>query len=255
MNLLAAAGRIVDQIKINTLSRHERDGRGVWAKRRRGSARFVIPLANAFFRVAGNPVTILGDQRAWLDWEIESMQALHGGQFATWSDELGTLWADELPGHSISAHLDAGTTNEEMFAAAAREFQRAHAISSAWFQGGWSHGDPHSGNLIYDETSGRARLLDFEVRHDEHLCADARHTDDLLVFLQDTLGRLPRHRWLQLAQVFVETYGRAEVTARLVERLTAPRGLAQIWWAVRTTYLAPQEIAGRLAALREALAA
>jgi len=255
MSLLAAAGRLVDRIKINSLERRSRDGRAVWQKRRRASARLVVPVANHFFRLAGNPVTILDDVRTWHEWEVASMQALHGGEFAAWSGEHGTLHIEELPGQSLSAHLDAGTASEAMFAAAAREFARAHAIACAWFSGGgWSHGDPHSGNVIFDETTARARLLDFEVRHEATLGADARHADDLLVFLQDSLGRLPRDHWLEFARVFVRSYDRPAITARLVDRLAAPRGIAQIWWAIRTTYLSPQEVAGRLHALREALA-
>lgn len=256
MSLLAAVGRLVDRIKINSLERRSRDGRAVWQKRRRASARLVVPLANRFFRLAGNPVTILDDIRTWHEWEIASMQALHGREFAAWSGEQGALHTEELPGESLSAHLDAGTASEAMFAAAAREFARAHAIESAWFGGsGWSHGDPHSGNVIFDEATGRARLLDFEVRHDATLGADARHADDLLVFLQDSLGRLPRNRWLEFASVFVRSYDRPAITTRLIDRLAAPRGIAQIWWAIRTTYLSPQEVAGRLHALREVLAA
>ncbi len=255
MSLLAKAGNLVDQIKINSLARIERIGRVVWTKRRRPAARAVIPVANRFFRLAGNPITILSETKAWHDWEVGSMRALHGSDFAAWGDPGGVLHVEELPGKSLSAHLNAGTTTDEMFAAAAREFRRAHAVPCEWFGSAWSHGDPHSGNVIYDATSGRARLIDFEVRHDATLCADARHTDDLLIFLQDTLGRMPRQQWLQSASVFVRSYGRSEITARLIERLTAPRGFARIWWAVRTTYLAPSELAGRLRALREVLAA
>ena len=245
----------MDRIKINALTRHESAGRVVWTKRRRSVARVVIPVANDFFRLAGNPVTILDVGSGWHEWEIASMRALHGERFSAWSGERDVLFVDEIPGMSISAHLDAGTVTEEMFAAAALEFRRAHAIECDWFCGGWSHGDPHSGNLMFDGSEGRARLLDFEVRHDAALSADARHTDDLLVFLQDTLGRLSRDRWLRLASIFVRSYDRTEITARLLERLTAPSGIARVWWAVRTTYLAPRELAGRLRALREMLTA
>jgi hypothetical protein len=255
MSLLAHAGRLVDRIKINSLARVEREDGAVWTKRRQPAARLVIPVANGFFRLAGNPITILSETKAWHDWEIGSLRALHGTDFAAWGDDDGVLHVAELPGESLSTHLNAGTTTEEMFAAAAREFRRAHAVHSDWFGAAWSHGDPHSGNVIFDARDGRARLMDFEVRHDDALCADARHTDDLLIFLQDTLGRMPRPQWLQSASVFVRSYDRAEITARLLDRLSAPRGFARIWWAVRTTYLAPSELAGRLHALREALAA
>jgi len=118
----------------------------------------------------------------------------------------------------------------------------------------WSHGDPHSGNFIYDPATDTAKLMDFEVRHDSTLSAAERHADDLLVFLQDTLGRLTRERWIEFSEIFVREYGRPEITRYLIERLIEPRGPARLWWAVRTTYLAPGEIRTRLAALRSVLA-
>jgi hypothetical protein len=96
--------------------------------------------------------------------------------------------------------------------------------------------------------------MDFEVRHDRALSPAERHADDLLVFLQDTLGRLTRERWITLSEIFVREYGRPEITRHLLERLIEPRGPARLWWAVRTTYLAPRELSARLAALRSVLA-
>jgi hypothetical protein len=66
-------------------------------------------------------------------------------------------------------------------------------------------------------------------------------------------GRLPAAQWLPCAQAFLGAYERPEIVARLREKLVAPRGLARIWWAVRTTYLAPAELARRLAELRASL--
>ena len=43
-------------------------------------------------------------------------------------------------------------------------------------------------NVIYNEKT-RARLIDFEIRHEKSLPAAARHTDDLLVFLLDMQTR------------------------------------------------------------------
>jgi len=181
------------------------------------------------------------------------MELLHGGDFQTLEDEAGWLHVEELPGRSIAQHIENGTETEAMFRSAARELRRAHALECTRFEASWSHGDPHSGNFIYEPVTERARLMDFEVQHHASLSPAARHADDLLVFLQDTLGRLSRERWLELAEDFVRAYGRPEITAHLVERLTAPRGLARLWWAVRTTYLAPRELECRLAALRAVL--
>lgn len=253
--LLTTTGRLVDRIKINAITRTECGGVPAWSKRRTWASAGIIPLANAFFRLVGNPVRILGHPTEWHAWELASLRLLHGERFRSSIGPRSEVIVESLPGISISQHLDAGTATPGMFAAAARELRRAHALPCPAFEGGWSHGDPHSGNLIFDAATDTARLIDFEVQHHRTLPAAARHTDDLLVFLQDTLGRLPRERWLALAPVFVQAYDCPAITAHLVERLTAPRGIARLWWAVRTTYLAPKELADRLRDLRAALAA
>ena len=137
-----------------------------------------------------------------------------------------------------------------MLVAAAKELRRAHGRTCETFEGPWSHGDSHLGNFVYDGAAGRARVIDFEVQHHPTLTADERHTDDLLVFLQDLVGRISRELWLPSARVFLAAYERPEMVARLRERLVAPVGVARIWWAVRTTYLPPAELERRLAALR-----
>ena len=251
--LLTAAGSLVDRIKINAVSREIRDGRPIWIKRRRGIAGPVMACANRFFRAAGNPVRALDDFAAWQRWEVECFLALHGERFRAFADGPRSVAAEELPGVSLSHHLGQGTLTPPMLAAAAGELRRAHARTCADFAGPWSHGDPHTGNFIYEEAGNRARLIDFEVQHHPALTADERHADDLLVFLQDMVGRISRELWLPCAQAFLAAYGRPEVVARLRERLRAPRGIARIWWAVRTTYLAPAELERRLAALRGSL--
>jgi hypothetical protein len=252
--LLASAGRWIDRIKINELARITRDGGAYWVKRRRPGAGAIISLGNAFFRLAGNRVVILGRDAEWHAWERECSILLHGPAAASQVDEKGRLWLAEFPGRSLSSHIEDDTAESPIFAAAARELRRAHEFYSPTLGGYWSHGDPHTGNFIYDPVTDNARLMDFEVRHDRTLSAEQRHADDLLVFLQDTLGRLTRDRWIALSEIFVREYGRPHVTRHLLERLIEPRGPARLWWAVRTTYLAPREISARLAALRSILA-
>ena len=101
--------------------------------------------------------------------------------------------------------------------------------------------------------SDRARLIDFEVMHHPELPAEERHADDLLIFLQDLVGRLGAEEWLPNAKAFLAGYGRPEIVARLRRKLVVPGGLARVWWAVRTTYLAPAELMRRVVALRESL--
>ena len=142
-----------------------------------------------------------------------------------------------------------------MLAAAGRELRRAHEWRCDAFGGAWSHGDPHTGNFIFDAGEGRARLIDFEVMHHAMLSADERHADDLVVFLQDLMGRIDGGLWLPSARHFLEGYRRPEIIARLARRFVAPRGLARLWWLVRTTYLSRAELTRRIDELRAALPA
>ena len=251
--LLTAAGSLVDRIKINAVAREIREGRPLWIKRRRGLAGPVMACANRFFRAAGNPVRALDDCAAWQRWEVECFLALHGDRFRAFADGPRAVAAEEVPGANLSQHLAAGTLTLAMLAAAARELRRAHGRTCATFGGAWSHGDPHLGNFVYDGAAHRARLIDFEVQHHPALAAEERHADDLLVLLQDMVGRIAPELWLPGAHAFLAGYERPETVARLRGKLVAPRGIARIWWAVRTTYLAPAELARRLAALRASL--
>jgi hypothetical protein len=253
--IFSTAGTLVDQIKINKLSREHYRGRWYWFKQRRRGAPVLIALANWFFRLAGNPVVILIQPTEWIAWERACLTMLHGDQFSNVVDETGAWGVEEFPGKSVSDHLKDGTATLEMARSAGRELSRAHQMSCDLLSGAWSHGDPHTGNFVYDLREDRARLMDFEVRHDARLDSDRRHADDLLVFLQDTLGRLPGKEWLQWAQAFIEAYDRPAITAHLLDRLAAPRGAARLWWAVRTTYLESRELNIRLAELKAALAA
>jgi hypothetical protein len=251
--ILTAAGAIVDRIKVNAVSREWRDGRPVWIKQRNRMAAPIMACANRFFRLAGNPIRALDDLASWQRWEVDCFLRLHGDGFRAFADGPRSVAADEVPGTSLSKHLTAGTLNPRMLAAAARELRRAHEGSCPAFAGWWSHGDPHSGNFVYDAATDRARLIDFEVMHHPAILADERHADDLLIFLQDMVGRISAEQWLPSAQAFLAAYGRSEIVARLRDKLVVPRGVARVWWAVRTTYLAPAELRRRTEALRASL--
>lgn len=250
---LAIAAFFAERIKVNAITREIREGRPVWVKCRRASARLTLAGANRFFRLAGNPVQTITDLGTWQRWEVDCFRRLHGDEFRAFAEGDRTVVADAIPGASLSHHLDQGSLTPEMVAAAARELRRAHATESAEFRDGWSHGDPHAGNFLYDAAQDRARLIDFEVKHDSELPAAERHADDLLVFLQDVVGRVPAEAWLPLSLAFLDGYGRAEITARLVPRLFLPRGIGRLWWAVRTTYLPAPDLVARLECLRDAI--
>jgi len=158
-----------------------------------------------------------------------------------------------VPGINLTIHLDGGTITPPMLVAAARELRRAHSWYCADFGGLWSHGDPHVGNFIYDEATGRARLIDFEVMHDPAMTAEERHADDLLVFIQDMVGRISGDLWMPSARAFLKAYGEQRIIDLLRSRLVIPNGMARVWWAVRTTFMAPKELERRISELRAEL--
>jgi hypothetical protein len=252
-SMLSALRRWVDQIHLNASFRDERDGRAVVVKRRRLGSGLVMRFANAFFRLARNPVEALTDRGEWRRWEVDCFTLLHGPRYSAGVDPAGTTWIEVLPGTCLSDELTAGTLQPSMLAAAGNELRRAHAQACPHYQNAWSHGDPHSGNFLYEEETGRARLIDFEVRHLRHLPSDERHADDLLVLLQDVCGRCPAEDWPLLAGALIEGYGRTEITARIRERLHVPRGIPRLWWAVRTTWMRRPELEERMTQLASLL--
>ncbi len=254
-SLVATARNWVDNFHVNAGSRTEREGRTVWVKQRGRMAWLIMRLANGFFRLAGNPIEALTAKPAWSQWEVKCFHMLHGPDFLAGCDADGRPWAELLPGVALSSQLAAHTLTPAMLAAAAIELRRAHQIESAHYTGGWSHGDPHTGNFLYDAQTGRARLIDFEVRHRRHLRPEERHADDLLVLLQDVCGRCHADAWPPLAQAVVQVYRRPEVLATLATKLRVPHGFPRLWWAVRTTWMKSPELERRLNELRKLLCA
>ena len=251
--LVVIAGSVVDRIKINALTREIRHGRAIWIKRRRPGAGPLMALANHFFGLVDNPVRTLEDMAAWQHWEVACFLQLHGDAFHAFAHGERAVGSEELPGNSLSHYLDSGTLTLQMLAAAGRELRRAHEWRCDAFGGAWSHGDPHTGNFVYDHATSRARLIDFEVMHHASVGASQRHADELLVFLQDLVGRIAAAHWLPSARAFLQAYDRPEIVALLAPRLVVPRGLARLWWSVRTTYLSRKELARRIGELRAAL--
>lgn len=248
--LVAAAAAFAERIKINELTREWRDGRLMWIKRRRRIAPPVLAAANLFFRLAGARVRAIEHAARWQQWEVECFHELHGDHFEAWSEGVCAVVAEAMPGFPLARELDAGRLTPACAAAAGRELRRAHETPAAGFGGAWSHGDPHTGNFVYDPHEDRARLIDFELMHDPAWSADARQTDDLLIFLQDVLGRVVPGEWLPIASAFLDGYDREEITARLPARLQLPCGIPRLWWAIRTSYLPAPEIERRLDSLR-----
>ena len=231
----------------------ERLGRVMIPKRRRRGAWLMMRITNAFFRLARNPVEAIADNSEWRKWEVDCFRMLHAPEFDAVLDASGEPRISLLPGRDLSQHLAEGSLVPEQLAAAGVELRRAHLLHSAHYGGGWSHGDPHTGNFVFDPATSRARLLDFEMRHHRDLPGPRRHADDLRVMLQDVCGRCAREAWMPLVSAFLAGYGRGEIVALLPDMLHVPHGIPRLWWGVRTTWMRRGELERRMSELRASL--
>jgi hypothetical protein len=247
------ASAVTEGVKVNAAWREVRAGRGIWLKRRRSIGGPILKVANTFFRLAQAQVQALAVAAEWQAWEVESFQRLHGAEgFRVFAEGPQSVGAEEMPGVNLTTFLDGDAMTPQMSAAAGRELRRAHGFESPVFGGGWSHGDAHAGNFMYEPAADRARLIDFELRHVPTLSTAARQRDDVLGFLLDMVGRIEEERWQPCAEAFLEGYGCERMRAEIAtERAIAARGAAGVWLRVRTTFLAPAELRRRWAMLAE----
>jgi hypothetical protein len=207
-----------------------------------------------YFRMAGIPIRFWAKTEDWRRWEVKSFNMLNGDRFHARLSRANTVCADKLSGRSLWDHLNDGTLTREMMEAAGREFRRVHQFRSDEFRGAWSHGDAGMNNFIYDEKTGGARLIDFEIVHQKSLPARSRHADDLLVFLLDLIAVARNPQWFSLALSFLNAYGNAAVIAELEHQLAVPSGIAWIWWGVRTSFANPAKVKRRLKKIRDLVA-
>jgi len=252
--VLNAAARFVDSLKINSVSEQVRRGRRLINKRRTVYSEPLAEMANVYFRMAGIPIHFWAKTEDWQRWEVKCFNMLNGDRFRARPSGPNTVCADRLPGRSLWDHLIEGTLTSKMMEAAGQELRRAHQLRSDEFRGPWSHGDACMTNVIYDGSTGRARLIDFEIVHQKSLAAKSRHADDLLVFLLDLLAVAPNPQWLALTLAFLKEYDNAPVLAQLKKELALPTGMAWIWWGVRTSFANPTKVKRRLQKIAGVLA-
>ncbi len=252
--LSSAAATFVDSLKLSSVSEKVRRGRRVVLKRRNAYSEQLAELANLYFRMSGIPIRFWSKVEDWRRWEAECFEMLNGDRFRVLAAGVKTVCVDKLPGMTLWDHLNQGTLTRQMLEAASRELRRAHQLWSDQFGGRWSHGDATMSNVIYDEKTDRARLIDFEIIHDKLVPAKSRHADDLLVFLLDIMAMARSRQWLPFSLSFLNAYGDPVVLAELTSHLALPNGIAWIWWGVRTSFANPAKVKQRLERIRDVTA-
>src|SRR5437667_1948281 len=159
--LTNATATFVDSLKISSTYEKVRRGRQVVVKCRNVYSEQLADLANLYFRISGIPIRFWSNTKDWRRWEVECFKMLNGDRFRVFASGAKTVCFDKLPGESLWEHMNRGTLTRAMLEAAGREFGRAHQFWSDEFAGPWSHGDATMTNVIYNEKTGRARLIDF----------------------------------------------------------------------------------------------
>jgi hypothetical protein len=254
LGLADVATKLVEALAINSVTEKTRRGRRVIVKRRNLHSEQLAELTNLYFRMADIPIRFWSKVDEWQRWEVGCFKMLNGDRYHAYASGKRCVVAEKLPGESLWEHLNRGTLTRRMLQAAAAELRRAHQFWSEHLRGRWSHGDGTTQNVIYDPSSNRARLIDFEIVHEKSLPTAARQADDLLVFLLDMVGIVPSRQWLPFSMTFLEAYGDREVINQLRKQLDLPGGLAWIWWGVRTNFTNPAKVKGRLANLSRTMA-
>lgn len=247
------AGGAIESIRMNSLTVEPRGGRLFFVKRRRAAAKPIAALANLFFPLAGNLISVWVDNGKWQRWEIDNFMLLNGDRFSAFAEGDRTVCADKVPGENLRELLACGALTPHILEVAAHELHRAHQLWCGQLDGRWSHGDLQMSNIVYDKSTESARIIDFEIIHNPSLPSESRHADDLLVFLQDMMWRVAPRQWISFAMAFINAYGRPEVIAELRRNLVVPHGIPGLWWEVRTNHFNRAELAARVNALGKVL--
>lgn len=253
LKLIQAAGDAINSIKLNGVTSQRYEGRLMWMKRRLDRSETIAGLANIFFGMANAHINVLAKPEEWQEWEIYCYRLLNGDQFQAFARGPRVVYQEQLPGRSIRDMVKKEGLHSAALQAAAREIRRAHRISCREYAGLWSHGDMHMGNVIYDRSTDRARLIDFEILHDKSWPTLTRHADDLLSFLQDMAGTVPGRQWLSHSSCFLQAYGRPRVIARLRTLLVLPKGIPGFWWRIRSNFCERRRLQRRFKALSRAI--
>jgi hypothetical protein len=239
--------RLIDAVRINKTVEVKHNGKPYLLKRRYTGRGWIIRVGNVFLRLSNSKILMFPNVRDWQAWEVHCFTLLHHAECLAVNNSA--ILCEKFPGTSLKRLLEQDLLTEHIVQDAGREFARAHALHSSLVGGQWSHGDPHLDNVLYDVSSERAFLIDFETRHWHYLDAISRHADDLLVFLLDLVGRTRSGNWQQLCRAFLASYSNKEPKHALARRLRMPHGLELVLWKTRTDNLPTRQIRIRLAEL------
>lgn len=240
----------IDQVRLNSTRLIRFKDKDCFLKTRLPFRNFLIFFGNIFLSVSNSRIQMFGSTQKWLEWEIGCYQILYPSLLAQ-SYSSQALVVEKIPGKDLLSLLKLGKLTEKHLLAAAMMFKRAHQCHSTFFNAGWSHGDPHLENVLFDSKSKQAFVIDFETQHVVTLSANERQADDLLVFCLDLIGRSADYE--SLLTTFFSAYGDWEILHTLQHRLSLPQGFEHILWLTRTNFLSQKVLEVRLQQLRKSI--
>lgn len=240
---------LMNRVRVNRLQAGVHEGVPVFVKRRRVGGSVVIWFGNIFLGLADSGMGMIVARREWAEWEVFCVRLLYPERAVALMGPGAAVIVSKIGGVSLRQWLQRGEQCHGAFRAAAREIRRVHQLPCQYYRGTWSHGDLHLDNILYDEVTDRAELIDFDTRHQVQRSARWRQADDLKTMLLELIGR-SEGQWQSPAIVLLETYGVALVLNELSRQLVVPRGLAKVLWHTKTHGVSTLLLAQRITELR-----
>lgn len=250
MRFQQITAQLLNRVQVNNVRPEIRNDSRVFVKTRRFGGSFVIWCGNRFLSLADSGIHMFVWTRDWIAWELHCIQLLYPDRTATSVRSEKILDMPELCGVSLRELVRSNKLDANAAEAAACEIRRAHLLHCPIYNGGWSHGDLHLGNILFDHELNRATLIDFDTRHEPRLKETTRHADDLKTVLLELISTSATE-WNDMAFSFLNAYQNCEVLRELSLQLTVPNGIARIFWHTRTANCSLQTIEPRLQSLRE----
>jgi hypothetical protein len=197
---------------------------GWGCKRRKRSARYVLPLGNAYLACQGATARVLplGD---WMSWELAVAQVL--GRATNVAADGAGLVIPSATGKSLGTILrEDGLLVDKLSAlkSAASALRELHTKSMHRTDAPrWplSHGDATCDNTIVNATADRAEWIDFDMRHEWSLGPDERHADDLRALVFSAAASLPASLHGACVESLLDGYGEPGIVRKLGQLLEA----------------------------------
>ena len=247
-------GMLLSKLRLHRVAFAANDGIDVVHKRRKVWATWVISPGNLFLKLTGSSIVVLPSSR-WIAWELAVDAARQRNLVSTAGGNAIGLSCRRIPGQSLAQILAHHHVGHEQKSAALRwsllALNELHRHVADWGDGivqSISHGDATANNVIVNLDNGTACWIDFDTRHHPSLTEADRRTDDLRALIYSAAVHWPATRYLDLAEILIESQPECSTLRHLHARLQNE------WCRMTTAQLAQAPLQwSQASALRDAL--